>query len=128
MGITADQFKSKAIKEVLIPGFEVGDEPIPIKVRTLNMMSIVGNKSIPNSLMASVQKVFKLGGASQEKAEEMALDNIESLVELLVYICDKAMVEPKYSEVGEYLTQEQMMAIFNFTQGTVNTLMPFRNE
>lgn len=129
MAITAEQFIQKSYRNILIPGFNIGDEPIEIRVRTLSLMNMISRKSIPNPLMPAVNKLFKLGGkVTEEEAEKIAVDNIDEMTEFLGFICDKAMIEPTYDEIGEYMTQEQVMAVFSSTQGTVNNLTPFRNE
>lgn len=129
MAISVEQFIQKSQREILIPGFSVGDEPIEIKVRTLSIVNMLSRKTIPNALMPAVEKLFKLGGnVTEEQAEAIATENIDSMVEFLAFICDKAMIQPTYEEVGEYMTEEQMMAVFNSTQGTVNSLKSFRDK
>lgn len=130
MAITVQDFKNRAEREILIPGFYAGDEPIPVKVRALNILGMLSNKKIPNNLMPAVESLFKLGGGpkKQEEVEEIATENMAEMSQFLGFICDKTLVEPSYSEIEEYLTQDQILAIFNSTQQTVNEVKKFRNE
>lgn len=130
MAITVQDFKNRAVREILIPGFYAGDEPIPVKVRALNILGMLSNKKIPNNLMPAVESLFKLGGGdkSQEEIEEIATENMVEMSEFLGFICDKTLVEPSYKEIEDYLTQDQLLAIFNSTQQTINEVKKFRNE
>lgn len=130
MAVSAQEFRNKSVREILIPGFYHGDEPIPVKVRTLNILSMLSNKKIPNNLMPAVENLFKLGGGakSKEEVEEIAQEQTIEMAELLGYICDKVLVEPEYKEIEDCLTQDQLVAIFNSTQATVDEVKKFRNE
>ena len=130
MVISAEQFKQKANRVILIPGFSSSDEPIEIKVKSISIMGLISNKKIPNPLMPAVEKLFKIGANSTNIAEveKTTEDNILELTELLAFICEKTMVEPTYDEIGEYLTEDQMLAIFEMTQNTVNQLIPSNNK
>jgi len=128
--ITAEQFKAKALREVDIQGFEAG-EKITIRIRSLSLMKLVTTGRIPNALMATALELFE--GKKKASAEELAdtfaqTDKLTNMAGLIDVICENAMVEPSYAEVGEYLTDDQKMEIFQYTQGGVKDLSSFRTE
>ena len=51
------------------------------------------------------------------------------LLSLLEVICEDCFVEPKYSDIkkaGVRLTDEQLLAVFSYTQAGVKSLEKFR--
>ena len=79
---------------------------------------------IPNSLINQATQLFQKGAGSLGK------DNtISDMYDIMETICDAALVSPSYSEIKEAglnLTDEQMMAIFSYTQQGVKALEQFR--
>lgn len=130
MAISKEQFIQRASREIYIPGFSETDEPIEIRVRALSVVALMANKKIPNQLMPAVEQIFKIGASSTniQEADKVAEENLLELTEFLSFICKEAMVEPTFDEVGEYLTEEQMMSIFEATQTSTKQLIPFNNQ
>lgn len=126
MSISIEDFKSRAIKEVDITGFEA-EEPITVKLRSLSLLSLVSLGKIPNALMATALQLFE-GKVTQEKAKEDDITKLSNLAKMVDIICEVAMEEPSFEEIGEYLTDSQKMEIFYYTQGGLKGLESFREQ
>ena len=90
------------------------------------MMALAKSGKIPNSLLNTANSLFM--GKGMGSNNEGALKEVLSIVDIL---CDAAFVEPTYSqlkEAGVELTDEQYMAVFNYTQQGVKALEPFREK
>lgn len=121
MVTTIQEIKDKALKEVEISGFEA-DETITIKLRNLSLMGLVAGGKIPNQLLGTATELFEGKKASKEPDKA----SISELAQMIDLICKNAMVEPTFEEAGEYLTDNQKMEIFYYTQGGVEALNSFR--
>ena len=110
---------------VQLPPFSE-DQPFVARLRRPSMMALAKSGKIPNSLLNTANSLFM--GKGLESNNEGALKEVLSIVDIL---CDAAFVEPTYSqlkEAGVELTDEQYMAVFNYTQQGVKALEPFRGE
>jgi len=90
------------------------------------MMALAKTGKIPNSLLNTANSLFM--GKGVDSNNEGALKEVLSIVDIL---CEASFVEPTYSqlkEAGVELTDEQYMAIFNYTQQGIKALQPFRGE
>lgn len=107
-----------------LPGFG-NNQPFMAKLKRPSMLSLIKRGKIPNSLLVTASSLFagKLDVAQDE-------DNMAKLFDLLDTICEAAFVEPTWKEIKEAgieLTDEQYMAVFNYTQKGVKALEPFRS-
>ena len=110
---------------VQLPSFSE-DQPFVARLRRPSMMALAKSGKIPNSLLNTANSLFM--GKGMDSNNEAALKEVLSIVDIL---CDAAFVEPTYSqlkEAGVELTDEQYMAVFNYTQQGVKALEPFRGE
>ena len=110
---------------VQLPSFSE-DQPFVARLRRPSMMALAKSGKIPNSLLNTANSLFM--GKGMDSNNEGALKEVLSIVDIL---CDAAFVEPTYSqlkEAGVELTDEQYMAVFNYTQQGVKALEPFRGE
>lgn len=119
--ITPEQFRARAFKEVEIPGFEPG-ERITVLLRKISIISLASSGKIPNQLMGVVAKLFD--GEGRQKKGSNSFENIVEMSKILAIIAEAAMVEPAYSEVKEFLTDDQLNAIFEYSQGVINDVTP----
>lgn len=126
MAISVEEFKNKAIRDVEITGFDEG-ETIALKLRSLSLLGLASSGKIPNELMGVAIEMFegKDTGHKDKKEDSKEMLNITKLMDV---ICDNALIEPKYSDIGEYLTDDQKMEIFYYTQGGIRALKSFRSE
>lgn len=142
--ITAEEFKNRSFQIIQIPGFTPKDEPIHIQIRTTGIMALLANGRIPNTLLGKVTELFgedtKVGSATDvtagitDEVKKQALaklsasdSGVKDMAELLRVFAEASMVQPTYAEVGEYLTDEQLMTIFGAMYGEVQEAESFRN-
>lgn len=143
--ITAEQFKQRAFQVIALPGFAKGGEPIHVKIRAAGVMNLVANGKIPNTLLGKVTELF--GETSTVTKDNVSLESItdqqkkealeklnktetglQDMAQLLRVFAEATMVEPTYAEVGEYMTDEQLMTIFSAMYGEVTQAETFRPD
>ena len=110
---------------VKLPDFSEG-QPFYARLRRPSMLSLMSNGKIPNSLVITANRLFNGKGMDDRNENSMS-----EVLHLLEVICESAFVEPSYKELkeaGVHLTDQQYMAVFNYTQEGVKALEPFRRE
>ena len=110
---------------VILPDFSEG-QPFYARLRRPSMLSLMSNGKIPNSLVITANRLFNGKGMDDRNENSMS-----EVLQLLEVICESAFVEPSYKELkeaGVHLTDQQYMAVFNYTQEGVKALEPFRRE
>ena len=110
---------------VKLPDFSEG-QPFYARLRRPSMLSLMSNGKIPNSLVITANRLFNGKGMDDRNENSMS-----EVLQLLEVICVSAFVEPSYKELkeaGVHLTDQQYMAVFNYTQEGVKALEPFRRE
>lgn len=116
-------------KLVQLPSFGEG-QPFYVKLKRPSLLSLIKNGKIPNSLLVTANSLFAGKFDIPEKDDE---DNqtLTNLFKVLDVVCEASFVEPTYRELKENgieLTDEQYMAVFNYTQKGVKALEPFRSK
>lgn len=112
---------------VELPSFSE-DVPFIARLRRPSLLALVKNGSIPNSLLVQANNLFSSGASGMLKKTADA-NTMKDLFDIIDVICEDAFVEPTYKEIREAgirLTDEQMMAIFSYSQRGVKALEPFR--
>lgn len=139
--ITASEFIERSGVVVKIRGFREG-ETIEVKLKSVSVLSLVRGKKLPNGLLKSVAKIFgegesgeklrdieRNGGDSKYITDMLGDEDLESklgeISDFTEIICREAMLEPKYDEVKEYMTQGQMDDITNWVFAGGNELSTF---
>lgn len=115
--------KVKDSKIVELPEFADGTKFIA-RLRRPSMLKLCKSGKIPNSLLNQATALFTDSNASKKV-------NITDIYDICEIICESAFVNPSYEEIkasGIELTDEQIMAVFQYTQGGVKALENFRNE
>lgn len=110
---------------VKLPDFSEG-QPFYARLRRPSMLSLMSNGKIPNSLVITANRLFNGKGMDDRNENSMS-----EVLQLLEVICESAFVEPSYKELkeaGVHLTDQQYMAVFNYTQEGVKALETFRRE
>lgn len=131
--LSIDQLREIARgKLVELPGFN-GDDTFPCRLRRPSLLVLAKSGKIPNALLTQANGIFNRGtrAAMQAVSDEENPEMLSDMFSLCEILCDSAMVEPTYQEVkdaGIDLTDEQMMAIFAFTQNGVKALESFRKQ
>lgn len=129
--VSIEELKKQSQPLVDIIGFEPG-QFITLRLKRISLLAMCKSGKIPNTLLQKVTELF--GGAKNDgkQASESAIlsnvDDMESINKIIDVICEESMVEPKFSEVNEFLTDEQKMEIFQWTQGGIKSLESFRAE
>lgn len=128
--ISAAEFKNKATKLINIPGFESGEE-IQILIKPATLLSMIVGGKLPNELLTAVSELFEGPQLSEEEMGKKLLNDrksMEAFNQMLEQVCQEVMLEPKYVEIKDYMTDEQRQSIFTQATGNVNQLTPIDKE
>lgn len=110
---------------VKLPDFGDG-QPFVARMRRPSMLALAKTGQIPNSLLVTANEMFNSG--KKDTDDEDLMTNMFSVMEV---ICDAALIEPTYSQIKEAgleLSDDQILAIFNYTQVGVKALDNFREK
>lgn len=110
---------------VALPSFREGF-PFVARLKRPSMLMLTKFGRIPNALISSANKLFNGKGVDGSPGNTM-----QDAFEVFETLCEAAFVEPTYAELkeaGVELTDEQFMAVFNYTQAGAKALAPFRRE
>lgn len=112
---------------VRFPDFAEG-QPFVARVRRPSMLVLAKQGKIPNSLLTQAGELFTKGGAGIDADNENMLSDMYDICHV---ICEAALIQPTLAEiesVGIELSDDQMQAVFNYTQAGVKALESFRTE
>ena len=110
---------------VELPAF-APDIPFIAKPKRPSLLALLREGKIPNQLISTASELF--AGGKVDTDDDKSLSNLFGVLDS---ICEAAFVEPTYEEIkssGVVLTDEQLMAVFNYTQRGVSALNSFRKE
>lgn len=110
---------------VRFPDFAEG-QPFVARVRRPSMLVLAKQGKIPNTLLNAAGELFSKGGVNS--ANENMLGDMYDICEI---ICEASLVQPTFQQIkeaGMALSDDQVMAIFNYTQVGVKALESFRKE
>lgn len=108
---------------VSLPGF-TSDTNLIVKLKRPSLLALVKSGKIPNSLMSQATKLFQSGAGSLGEK-----NTVSDMYDIMQVVIEAAMVKPTYGELvdaGVELSDEQMMAIFSYTQQGAKALEQFR--
>lgn len=112
---------------VRFPDFGDG-QPFVARVRRPSMLVLAKQGKIPNSLLTAAGELFSKGGGGLDADNENMLSDMYNIMDI---IATAALIQPSMDEiksVGLELSDDQMMAIFNYSQAGVKALESFRQE
>lgn len=112
---------------VRFPDFGDG-QPFVARVRRPSMLVLAKQGKIPNTLLTTAGELFSKGGGGLDADNENMLGDMYNIMDI---IATAALIQPSMEEiksVGLELSDDQMMAIFNYTQTGVKALNSFRQE
>lgn len=118
----------KAGQLVELPPFADG-QPFVAKLRRPSMMVLAKEGKIPNDLLGVAGQLFAQGGAGLA-AKSGKDDTLKDMYEICNIICNAALVSPTMQQIedaGMELSDDQMIAIFNYSQTGVKSLKTFRS-
>ena len=124
-----EEFRNQSQPLVDIAGFEPG-QYITVRLRRISLMALCKSGKIPNSLLQKSTELFT-GKKGEKPDEAKVLENIgelDGINQIIDTVCEAAMIEPRFEDVKEYLTDEQKTEIFQWTQGGIKALESFRTE
>ena len=130
MNITSiDDLKAIAQGEVVeLPPF-YGGQPFVVRMRRPSLMVLIKSGKIPNSLLATANQLFT--SSTDKNSLDKNPECFGEVLGVLDIIVEAAMIEPSLQQIkdsGVELTDEQYMAIFNYTQKGIEALKPFRGK
>lgn len=112
---------------VRFPDFAEG-QPFVARVRRPSMLVLAKQGKIPNTLLAAAGELFSKGGAGMDADNENMLSDVYDIMHI---ICEASLIQPTMKDIedeGLQLSDDQMMAIFSYSQVGVKALEPFRKE
>jgi len=112
---------------VRFPDFGEG-QPFVARVRRPSMLVLAKQGKIPNTLLITAGELFSKGGGAIDADNENMLGDMYNIMDI---IATAALIQPSMEEIktaGLELSDDQMMAIFNYTQTGVKALNSFRKE
>jgi hypothetical protein len=112
---------------VRFPDFGDG-QPFVARVRRPSMLVLAKQGKIPNALLTAAGELFSKGGNAMDADNKNMLGDMYGIMDV---IATAALIQPSMEEiksVGLELSDDQMMAIFNYAQAGVKALEPFRQE
>ncbi|MDE7431379.1 MAG: hypothetical protein K2N34_05645 [Lachnospiraceae bacterium] len=127
---TIDQlalYKNGTVVE--LPPFAEG-QPFVARMVRPSMLALVKSGKIPNSLLNQATSLFANGTGALNTGGKNAT-NVSELFDVIDVIVNAALLEPNLTEIraaGMELTDDQLMAIFSYTQRGIKALESFRTE
>lgn len=112
---------------VRFPDFAEG-QPFVARVRRPSMLSLAEQGKIPNQLLVTAGALFAEGGKGMDPDNTEMLRDVYNVCKV---ICAATLIEPTFEEIasaGMELSDDQLMAIFNYTQSGIRALESFREE
>lgn len=111
---------------VRLPDFAEG-QPLIVRMRRPSLLVMAKNGRIPNRLLATATDLFNGGGSKNANTDSLLSDTYD----VCEAIAEAALVEPTLSDIknsGIELSDNQLIAIFNYAQRGVEALDNFRKK
>lgn len=106
-----------------LPSFD-GVNPFVVRAKRPSLLNLVQKGTIPNTLLSAANELFY--GKSSTGTGDI---NMQEMTNVMSIIAEAALVEPtasQLSDLGLELTDEQLIAIFNYTQQGLKAIEKFR--
>ena len=110
---------------VELPGFGEG-QPFTARLRRPSLMVLIKSGKIPNALLATANSLFT--GDGKAVKDPSALTEVVGVLDI---ICEASFLEPSWEQlkqIGLELTDQQYMAVFNYSQQGIKALDSFREQ
>lgn len=124
--ISAEQFKNKATRIVEISGFEEGDK-IEVRIKPVSLTAMMMHGRISNELKSVAFNLFEKGHKGEESTPE-SVEDMSMMYQLIDQVCEDCLVEPKFKDIKEFMTDGQKIEVFTASQGVVKDLIPSNKE
>lgn len=123
-----EELRQQSQPLVDIVGYEPG-QYITVRLKRISLMALCKTGKIPNALLQKSTELFTGSGKNVDNAKVLEnINELDGINQIIETVCEAAMVDPKFSDAKEYLTDEQKTEIFQWTQGGVKALESFRAE
>ena len=112
---------------VRFPDFGNG-QPFVARVRRPSMLVLAKQGKIPNTLLTTAGELFAKGGSGLDSDNQNMLGDMYNIMDI---IATAALIQPSMEEIkgaGIELSDDQLMAIFNYSQAGIRALESFRQE
>lgn len=112
-------------KVVKFPDFNEG-QPLIARVKRPSLLVLAKQGKIPNTLLGTANELFAKGGGGLDTDNTKLLSDMYEISRIMA---EATLIEPSLADiesVGLELTDDQLTAIFNYTQVGVKALEPFR--
>lgn len=126
--ISAKEFRERATRVIEIDGFSQG-ERIEVRIKPASILNLYVSGKLPNNLLSTVQDLFNIKDDNKNVNE--VFDDPEMMkasLKLMDLVCEECLVEPKYSEISDLLTDNQKGQIMTEAQGNVKAAIPSIQE
>lgn len=121
-----DQLREMAKGEVVtLPSF-VERMPFNARVKRPSLLNLIQQGKIPNQLLSAANEMF-YGKNDHKKADENI--DMKEMSDLMLIMAKSALIEPSIEQLEELdleLTDEQLVALFNYTQKGLKAIEKFR--
>lgn len=120
-----EDLKKVAQGEVIqLPQFGQGI-PFNARVKRVSLLNLVRKGVVPNKLLSAAEELFYGKQSSKENVD------LTQMTDVMYIMAENALVEPSIEDLKSVkleLTDEQIVALFNYTQEGVSELDSFREE
>lgn len=120
--LSIEQLKKMALITIDIPDFE-NKGTIKVKVQKPRLMKMAAEGKIPNSLMSTAMEM-----AGLEVGKKESKIDFPQVAEMMELYCKACLVEPNYEEFKDIMTDEQMVAIFDWATEGLGEIDTFRGD
>ena len=124
--LSVEQLRAMANTIIEIPNFD-NTGTIKIRVQKPQLLKMASQGKIPNHLLGIA--VTATTGEQKKSTDKMSdKEKLKMVDQSMDLYCIACMVEPKYEDVKDILTDDQRGTIFEWAIGAVSDLDSFRNE
>jgi len=120
--LSIEQLKKMATTTIEIPDFE-GTGTIKVRVQKPRLMAMAAQGKIPNHLLGVVNQMMFEKNSKKEKKTD-----IIDIIKIYELYCRACLVEPSYDEFKDFITDDQMQAIFDWATRDAKNLENFRTN
>lgn len=110
---------------VELPPFAEG-QPFIARMRRPSLLVLIKSGKIPNALVSQASSLFVNGSSAVDSDTDM-----KDLMDIIEVIAESALIEPSLNDIksaGMELSDDQLTAIFSYTQSGVRALQQFRTN
>lgn len=111
---------------IQLPSFVNGEE-FCVRLRRPSFLGMVQSGKFPNALLNTANDLF----SKTEKKTSEEQTSLKEIADIMLIVLKEAMIEPTFQQLedlGLQLTDEQQMAIFQYTQTGLKKLATFHEN